>query len=236
MTLDVYQSLWTYLDWLARNLLGAAQPHLWFWALSVVILASGIGVVTCRNLVHAAMLLALCFVGVAGIFVLLNAEFLAAVQVLVYAGGVVTLIIFAIMLSESITGRKIAAHNRQSVTALGVALMMAMVMVAILLYNEQGYYVGPWRWWVTPQRNDFPAITNAQLVGRSLMTTYTLAFWIASVILAIAMIGALILARGESDIPAEGRQPVGRSERVPARENETGETSAGSADPKEEPQ
>ena len=188
-----------YINWL----FGPGQPQLIFWVLSIVILASAIGVVSARNLVHAAMLLALTFVAVAGIFVLLNAEFLAAVQVLVYVGGIITLIIFAIMLSESITGRKAIAHNRQSVTALGVCVMMAVVMVAILLYDQSGNFVGLARWWPTPERNPFPAGSNTLLVGRSLMSTYTLAFWIASIILMIAMIGALILARSENDAATE---------------------------------
>jgi NADH:ubiquinone oxidoreductase subunit 6 (subunit J) len=201
MTPDVYTSLGQYLSWLFGNLLGESQPHVYFWVLTVVILVSAIGVVTARNLIHAALLLALSFIGVAGIFVLLNAEFLAAVQVLVYAGGIVTLIVFAIMLSERITGRRAVTQNRQSITALGVSVVMALVMLMILLYNQEGYYVGPWRWWVTPDRNEFPSIGNTVLIGRSLMSTYTLAFWIASVILMIAMVGALILAKGEERQP-----------------------------------
>lgn len=208
MSLEVYESLGSYLDWFFSNMFGAAQPHLHFWLLTVVILGSAIGVVTTRNLIHAAMLLALCFVAVAGVFILLNAEFLAAIQVLVYAGGIVTLIIFAIMLSESVIGKKITAHNRQSVTALGIAVAMAVVMVAILLYDRSGYYVGPMRWWLPPERNEFPVIDNAQLIGRSMMTTYTLAFWIASVILLVAMVGSLILARAEADMPGGGTLSV----------------------------
>jgi len=195
MSLDVYHSLGSYLSWFFSNMFGEAQPHLHFWALTVVILGSGIGTVVSRNLVHAAMFLALCFVAVAGIFVLLNAEFLAAVQILIYVGGVVTLIIFAIMLSESITGKKIVTHNKQVVAALIISVMMAIVMIAILLYDQNGYFIGPWRWWLTPERNAFPPESNTELVGRSLMSTYTLAFWIASVILLVAMIGALIIAK-----------------------------------------
>ncbi len=194
---DIYHNVGEYLKFLFGNLFGAAQPHLWFWMLSFVTIVSAIGVVVSRNLIHAAMLLALCFVAVAGIFILLNAEFLAAVQVLVYVGGVITLIIFAIMLSEGITGQKILAHNRQSVTALGVAVVMAIAMILILLYDQNGYFVGVERWAPTPERNDFPAEANSLLIGRSLMSTYTLAFWIASIILTIAMIGALIIARSE---------------------------------------
>jgi len=221
MTVDIYHSLGTYFSWLLANLFGAAQPHLHFWFLTLVILAGAIGVVSARNLVHAAMLLALCLVAIAGIFILLNAEVLAAVQVLVYAGGIVTLIIFAIMLSESITGRRIVVHNRQSVTALGVAIVMAILMTAILQYDQQGQYVGPMRWWLQPDRNDFPAVENAQLIGKSLMTTYTLVFWIASVILTVAMIGALILARSERDMPGEGSVSV-RSPEPESDEKEAG--------------
>ena len=176
-----------------------------FWILSAIILASGIGVVTSKNLIHAALLLALSFIAVAGIFILLNAEFLAIVQVLVYAGGVVTLIIFAIMLSEGITGKNIVTHNRQSVTALGVSVLMALIMFAILFYDQNGYYIGPGRWWLPPERKEFPPIENSVLVGKSMMTTYTLAFWIASIVLVIAMIGSLIIARTEKDMPGQGK-------------------------------
>jgi len=217
---DFFKFWQDYLTWFIPNMFGVAQPHLNFYALSFVVLASAIGVVIARNLVHAAMLLALCFVAVAGIFVLLNAEFLAAVQVLVYAGGVVTLIIFAIMLSESITGRKTAVHNRQSITALGVAIMMAIVMVAILLYDNNGYFVGPSRWAITPERNDFPPEPNALMIGKSLMSTYTLAFWIASIVLTVAMIGSLIIARSETDEP-HGDTLVDRTEKKSGNEEET---------------
>ena len=205
MPQGVVENVIAYLNWFIPNMFGVAQPHLHFWFLSFVILASAIGTVTSRNLVHAALLLALCLVAVAGIFILLNAEVLAAVQVLVYAGGIVTLIIFAIMLSESIVGRNIVAHNRQSVTALGVAVLMAIVMIAILMFDQQGHYLAPLRWGLSPNRNAFPQVDNAQLVGKSLMTTYTLAFWVVSALLTIAMIGALILARSEKDMVGGGR-------------------------------
>lgn len=211
MSLDVYHSLYTYFSWLLPNLFGVAQPHLHFWFLTAVVLGSAIGVVTNKNLVHAALLLALCMVAVAGIFILLNAEVLAAVQVLVYAGGIVTLIIFAIMLSEGIVGRNIVSHNRQSVSALGVAVAMAVIMCAILMYDQQGHYLAPMRWWPPPDRNEFPPIGNAQLVGKSLMTTYTLAFWIASLVLTIAMIGSLIIARSEKDMPHEKSEMADKS-------------------------
>ena len=197
------QGLKDYIYWLFTDPFGSAQPHWWFFAMSFVILASAIGTVIARNLLHAAFFFALSCIGVAGIFVMLNAEFLAAVQVLVYAGGIVILIIFAIMLSESITGGKAVTHNKQSISALFVAVLMGIVMVLILFYNQDGYFVAPTRWAIPPDRNAFPPETNAQMIGKSLMSTYTLAFWIASIILTVAMIGALILARSDEDDPDE---------------------------------
>lgn len=204
--------VWMYLKWLWFNGFGLAQPHWWFFILSFVIIASGIGTVIARNLLHAALFLALCCIGIAGIFILLNAEFLAAVQVLVYVGGIVTLIIFAIMLSESITGTKAVTHNKQSITALGVSILMGIVMIIILFYNRDGYFVGLERWALTAERNPFPNVSNAQMIGRSLMSTYTLIFWIASIILMIAMIGALILSKAEDE--ADIAELDGNSESV----------------------
>lgn len=206
------QGVWEYIQWLFTNAFGQAQPHWWFFAMSFVVVASGIGTVIARNLLHAAFFLALCCIGVAGIFILLDAEFLAAVQVLVYAGGIVILIIFAIMLSESITGKKAITHNKQSITALAVAVMMGIVMILILFYNRDGYFVALDRWAVSPDRNPFPNISNSQMIGRSLMSTYTLAFWIASIILTIAMIGSMILARKEDEEDIEAAEETAEME------------------------
>lgn len=186
-------------------LFGEGQPILHFFMLSLIIIGSAIGVVTVRNLVHAAMLMSLCFVGVAGIFILCNAEFLAGVQVLIYAGAIVVLVIFAIMLSENIVGKNIVAHNRQSITALLISLVMGVIMISTLLISDEGKYIGHLRWMLPASRKAFPLEDNSVMVGKSLMSTYTLAFWIASIILMIAMIGALIIARAE-DAKAEEKK------------------------------
>ena len=81
-------------------------PQVIFIILSVVTLACAVVVVASRNLFHSALFLALAFVGVAGLYLLLEAEFLAGIQILIYVGAIVTLIIFAIMLSRDLMSKR----------------------------------------------------------------------------------------------------------------------------------
>ena len=83
-----------------------------FWCVSAVLVGSALAVVLSKNLFHSVLWLALTLVGTAGLFVLLHAEFLAAVQVLLYAGGVVTIVVFAIMLTERLVGQSLRQTNR----------------------------------------------------------------------------------------------------------------------------
>ena len=95
---------------------------------SVLVLGASLGVVLARNLFHAVLWLALALVGTAGLLVLLHAEFLAAVQVLLYAGGVVTIVVFAIMLTERLVGDSSSQTNRGIV---GGAVVAAAVFIGV---------------------------------------------------------------------------------------------------------
>ena len=144
---------------------------------SVLVLGASLGVVLARNLFHAVLWLALALVGTAGLFVLLHAEFLAAVQVLLYAGGVVTIVVFAIMLTERLVGDSIRQTNR-------------------------GISAG--RWWPRPFRRSRgddlrapraappppPDLTTATL-GRAVLTEWVLAFEVLGILLVAALLGAL---------------------------------------------
>ena len=101
-----------------------------FWTLAVVAIGAALGVVLVRDLFRAAILLILVFVTVAGFFVMLNAEFLAVVQVLIYAGAISILIIFAVMLSRDV--RRGNLPNRLQVpSALLAGLLLAALIVAV---------------------------------------------------------------------------------------------------------
>lgn len=163
-----------------------------FWLISFVMLGSAFLVVTLKNIFHCALFLVLTLFCVAGMFILLGAEFLAAAQVLIYVGAVAILMIFAIMLTENISNRRI---RQTSHAALVAALLCALFAgcVASLVGSSIGRL---------PQifgafKGDLPA-HNVALLGKYLMTEYMLPFEVISILLLAAMIGAIVLASKES--------------------------------------
>ncbi len=161
-----------------------------FYLLASLCVVSAFMVVTRRSPVHAALFLVLAFFCVAGIYVILSAEFLAAVQILVYAGGVLVLFLFVIMLVplETGTARALAPVVRHVVGSLLVALLLGALMMT--WFQEAMFAADP---------SPAPALTahggNIEAVGMELYRRYLLPFEIASVLLLVAMIGAVVLAR-----------------------------------------
>jgi NADH-quinone oxidoreductase subunit J len=156
-----------------------------FIILSAVALIGAVGVVTIRNLFHAALFLVLSFVGVAGMYVLLEAEFLAMVQLLVYVGAISILIIFAVMLSRRIMSPEFKARNEQWIGGLIVAVALFAVLAFILLTVN----------WPTA-RAAVPDDAISEL-GMALVSPdqFVLVFEVASVLLLVALVGAVIIAR-----------------------------------------
>jgi len=158
-----------------------------FFLLAAFTLAAALLVVLARNIVHCAIALVFTFFGVAALYILLNAEFLAAVQVLLYVGGITILLLFAIMLTSRISAQGAKIMNEQvGISALAVCIIFALMVFA----NLKGLVPG-----VAP-----PAVsyTTASL-GRLLLTTYVLPFEAVSVLLLAAMVGAIILAKRERE-------------------------------------
>jgi NADH-quinone oxidoreductase subunit J len=156
------------------------------YALMAGTLLLAVGVVTLRNLFHSALCLAATLIGTAALYLVFHAEFLAAVQILLYVGAVVTVIIFAIMLTEHIAERSVAQRNRQSLPALLGILVLIAVTGRILLKTP---------WAVNPATVG-ARVTVADL-GAALMGTYVFPFELVSVILIAALIGAVIVAKKE---------------------------------------
>jgi len=156
-----------------------------FIILTVITLGTGLMVVLAKNLVRAAVALIFCFLGVAGFYVLLDAEFVAAAQVLIYVGGITILLLFAIMLTWRISDRGLKIYNEMKWVSLLATAALALVLVVLL---RQG------RW--TPQPAAVQSKTTAA-IGKLFMTTYVLPFEVASVLLLIGLVGAIILARKE---------------------------------------
>lgn len=161
----------------------AAQPI--FYMLAFVIIISAMLVVTLKNIFHSALFLILALFCVAGIYILLHAEFLAAVQVLIYVGAVAVLMIFAIMLTSQLTSVKIKQSNEQ--------VVVAFFICAAFLMSTLGSIPGTvWRIVDSPLPEK-----NVLTIGKYLMTDFVLPFEVVSILLLAAMIGAIVLARRE---------------------------------------
>ena len=148
-------------------------------------IGSAVMVVSIKNIFHSALFLVLCFFSVAGIYILLEAEFLAAVQILIYVGAITILMIFAIMLTHRMYSAKIKQSNEQVVPGL---IIVGALLVATI------FALGGTAWKLSFET---PPVQSTVGIGRLLLTKYVLPFEIVSVVLLTALIGAVIIARRE---------------------------------------
>jgi NADH-quinone oxidoreductase subunit J len=162
---------------------------LFFYVLALVILGGAILMVTRRSAVHSAIWLVVTLIGVAGLYLNLQAEFLAAVQVLLYIGGIMVLFLFVIMLVNLDDAAKERQFNHQWIIGVGCALAV-MAEVAYFLYSgkEAFNFAAPGAGSLQP---------NTQLIAFALYRDYMLPFEIASLLLLVAIVGAVILAKKE---------------------------------------
>lgn len=163
-----------------------------FYTLSALILAFAVLVVWTSDTVHSVLFLVVDFLCVAALYVLLEAEFLAVIQVLVYAGGIVVLYLFVVMLVNLKRPPETHQDPRRQ-TMLGLVLAGAVLgeLAAIAVYSSVGG-AGP-----IPAAPVLPVIGNVQRVGWLLYTDYLIPFELASILLLVAMIGAIVLAKRE---------------------------------------
>jgi NADH-quinone oxidoreductase subunit J len=164
-----------------------------FYALAALVVGFGVMVISAKNPVHSVVFLVLNFLTIAVLYVVLGAEFLAVIQVLVYAGGIVVLYLFVVMLVNIKRGAE-AHADPQRRSGLGVALAAAVLaeVTAILVYTGSSPSA-----FVTPATSAaLPAIAgNTEQVGWALYTDYLIPFEAASMLLLAAMIGAILFAR-----------------------------------------
>jgi NADH-quinone oxidoreductase subunit J len=158
-----------------------------FWIIAVVMTVGALRVVTTRNVIHAALYLVATLIGVAGLYVLLLAEFIAWAQVLVYVGAVVVLMLFGLMLTRAPIGSR-DYDNNQRLLAAGVAGGIFLVMSWIMVQAFDG------------QKVDIAGgtVTRTEDVGRSIFHHFVLPFEAISVLLLAALIGAVMIARRDT--------------------------------------
>jgi NADH-quinone oxidoreductase subunit J len=164
--------------------------QLFFGYFAGVIALTAVLVVALKNPIYSALSLLILFFHVAGLYVTLHAEFLAAVQIIVYAGAILVLYLFVVMLLN--VKRDDRYHSQWRVA---VFVCVPLVLEVLVLLAGSG---------VAPQSDRLPAAEmgeNTMAIGTTLFTTYLFPFEVASLILLVAMIGAIILAKkdiGES--------------------------------------
>ena len=152
---------------------------------AILTLGGGLGVVATRNVVHAALFLLVSLVSVAGIYLLVFAEFLALVQVLIYGGAIVIVLLFAIMLTRSQEYPRIS-DNPQWPLAIVAGLAVFGVLAASFL-------------WKFPGPGSEPEGPGLATIGETLFTDWALPFEMASLVLLVALVGAIIIAGRAGD-------------------------------------
>ena len=153
-----------------------------FFLLAVGVVGAGIAVVTLRNIIHSAVAMMICFGSLAGMYALLGAPIVAAAQVLIYLGAISVLILFAIMLTQAGDANLPAPFHRQ----LPIAAVIALAIIGMV-----GWAVVRTDWGVAAA----PVVAAVEDIADALFTTYALPFEIISLLILVAIIGAIFLAR-----------------------------------------
>jgi len=158
-----------------------------FYAFAALILVSAVIVVSKKNVIHSAFALFFTLFGIAGIYVLLGADFIAITQIMVYVGGILILLIFGVMLTTKISDINLKSKNLNVIPSIIFSVGIVSILVFIIF---------------TTKWNIKEAIVNEETVsqiGKYLLTDYLLPFEIASIVLLIALIGSAMFARKIKD-------------------------------------
>ena len=157
-----------------------------FYVFAVITLVAASVVVFSKNIVRSAFALLFAFFGVAGIYVLLLADFIAVTQLMIYVGGILVLVIFGVMLTQRQFSVDIKSGTVQTLPAVVIVAALAGTLVGVFWSTE---------WKTAATLGDGSA--TAPKIGQMLLTTYILPFEVASVVLLVALIGAAMIARRE---------------------------------------
>jgi NAD(P)H-quinone oxidoreductase subunit 6 len=156
-----------------------------FYLVAAVTVGSAAMVAFSRNIIYSAFSLLGAFAGVAGIYVFLGADFVAAVQLLIYVGGILVLILFAVMLTHRITDVKITNRAAGKIPALAIVGVLAGLLVQTIRQT-------PWA-----KAKEVLYVPTSAKIGDMFLQDYLLPFELASLVLLAALIGAVVLARKE---------------------------------------
>lgn len=153
-----------------------------FVLLAALCLGGGLGVVTTRNVAHAALFLLLSLGAVAGVFILLLAEFLALVQVLIYGGAIIIVLLFALMLTRLEEFSQVTDNPQRPLAAVAALAVLGVIAAAVIGQRIPRLPLGS---------------ESFESLGTELFTRWAIPFEIASLVLLVALVGAIIISRTE---------------------------------------
>lgn len=166
-----------------------------FYLLAGMSLSSGLVILFSKNVVRSIFLLVLVFVGIAGIYMITNAEFVAVTQILVYVGGILILLMFGIMLTNRIEGQLLTTSHSRLIPAIALGGLMFWVLGRSIIKNAEALSAGG--------LNKIPSIvagnevgtgfSNTKVIGVNLMTNQMLALELTAVLLLVALVGAAFI-------------------------------------------
>jgi NAD(P)H-quinone oxidoreductase subunit 6 len=168
-----------------------------FFALAAITLAGGVIVAFSKNIVRSAFSLLATFIGVAGLYAMLAADFVAIIQVLVYVGGILILILFAVMLTSHITDAKVSNASLGILPGAGILVSAAGLLIYVAIS-------APWP--IHPLAPPKPITAS---IGDALLGAYVLPFELVSVLLFAALLGAVTLAKGREKPKAAPQAKTG---------------------------
>lgn len=160
-----------------------------FYLFAFITLVAACVVVFSKNIVHSAFSLLFAFFGVAGLYVLLMADFLAVTQLVIYVGGILVLVIFGVMLTNKVIDVQIKTGTVQVLPA--IVVVGALTATLLIVFSATD-------WKLIPQPKEIER--TGAIIGEQFLTTYVLPFEIASVVLLVALIGAAMIARREKKV------------------------------------
>ncbi|HET6595803.1 MAG TPA: NADH-quinone oxidoreductase subunit J [Anaerolineales bacterium] len=168
---------------------------IFFLLLALIAVATALGMLLSRNAIYSALFLVLNFVTVAVFYLLLGAPFIAMAQITVYAGAIMVLFLFVIMLlgAESLPQEQVLPWQRP----LAVLLALALAIESTFIFLTRARPLGD----VTQPDESVNTVTNLRALGEALFTQYLLPFEVTSILLLVAMIGAIVLVRKEKRVP-----------------------------------
>lgn len=152
----------------------------------MVLLGVGVIVVS-KNIIHAAYALALCLLGIAGMYVFLDAAFMAVVQILLYAGGVVILLVFGVMMTNRLRGEKVVSGTRNQVLGAVVSFGVFGVLVYLISLGNFQY------------QSSASQVDQVKQIGLLFLTEHLVAFELIAFVLLVALVGAAYLAKQSSN-------------------------------------